>query len=114
MTGYCRLCNLRIEGPRFLLDDAERGEKALMATGGLMLQHLQRSHPEAFQQVLMVSVQLQSAICGYLLNPPPEVPGALDTGPDLALERKAMKDRLSLLLASDDPCKVSKVKPETL
>lgn len=117
MIGYCRLCNRRFDSgvaPPEVIEHREQFEFGGLA--GAMMQHLQASHKEAFQTLVLVSMKLQTVIAGYLLSPPPRVASLASVlaHADLEPARKALRLELIATLSQDDPCQVNKVKPAGL
>lgn len=111
MTGYCRICHLRIEsGHVRMVGLGERGRAEYVALGGHTMAHIQNSHPEVFQSLMLLSIKLQSVMSGYLLESVPAVPGEVQTV-SLEAERAALKAELSALLALDNPVEVKQVEP---
>lgn len=111
MTGYCRLCHLRIEsGNVRMVGLGERGPAEFMALGGHNLSHLQSVHPEVFQSIMFLSIKLQSVMSGYLLEAAPAVPGEVQTV-SLEVERAAVKAELLALLSLENPVEVKRVAP---
>lgn len=112
MVGYCRFCNLRLEGRGPLgvpLD--QRNDVEFLALSAIALQHIQTTHAEQWPVLVKWIVQAQLVLAAYLLDPAAAPGDSVQLPLPLAVIRANQKDELRALFALDQPCEINQVAP---
>lgn len=115
MTGYCRLCGLRIEGPAGPLDlsqtPEQRGRDELVGLGLLTLHHLSTEHLGQLAGVFSLIASLEALIACYCLKSDGIGPPATEASAVVAFRLEAVRERLKhevvAWLAKSDPVEFS-------
>lgn len=112
MTGYCRLCGFRLEGPtspfELLGSPEQRARDELVGLGLVALQHLGTNHGRQLANLFAVIGSLNSLIACYCLNPVslvkpgPEFTPATQAPVSLEEARDRLKDEAIRWLSSLD------------
>ncbi len=75
MNGYCKLCNLRIEGPRGPADLSqtadERARDEVVGLGLLTLHHLAKEHAGQLAGLFSTVASVEAVIACHCLAPAP-------------------------------------------
>lgn len=89
MTGYCRFCNLRIEGAAAPVNAEHGGALEAVGLGAVVFGHICREHPSEAEKIGVAIVQVQALAGLYCVT----VPEGAAVAPrfDLIAEREKLR-----------------------
>lgn len=115
MTGYCKLCQLRLEAVAPVVDTfgTSRAQLDAMQLGMDALNHLRLRHSKDFQAVVQGLGSLQAFVGLALLDAPPALAAAGQAAPrpDLEVQRAQLRAQLLEWLSAEELFTVRRVVP---
>lgn len=118
MTGYCRLCHLRMSSPgvgQVGLSAAERGRAEFVGLGLVVMDHMRRVHPGESAAVMDGLLQFQALAASFLVTEAPAA--AASAGPvavgsvGLAAVQSEIRAQFQTWLSVDEPIAINRVTP---
>jgi hypothetical protein len=98
ISGYCKLCHLRIQPlatPLLGLPEEQKLDVARASLGSLALKHFASEHKDAYLQLVGSLVQVQALVGLYCLDP-----AGLVAEPVSSFQLDAQRDQLRQFLAA--------------